>query len=502
MQLVRRVKTMQPSSIPMLSMSSAVASGPVLLDRSQAGHAPQHRHGGSGAMQSLLNGLALFTADIVAAALALGLAFWVAGRTHDTDGLFALLPWAGCALAGVVLHLASHGQYTRRTSRWAETARVFGASLGAFVGPALAAYLAQEDGARAPVLIGWAAFACLVFAARALARGWLDMAGLWRIPVVVVGDPANVAAASAALRSAPHLGYKIVGDVAPAHLPSMLTTGGWRGLLRERAARMIVLAYDETETPLPKLIEALVRDRVPVAVMRDTHGLPALACEQNAFPGHESMMLCYATSRDKPVSRILKAALDVCVAGVAMLALLPLFAVIAVLIKTDGGPVFFAHRRIGSFGRNFRCLKFRTMVQDSDAVLARVLESDPDAAWEWAETQKLRRDPRVTLIGRVLRKTSLDELPQLINVLRLEMSLVGPRPIVSREIGRYADDISYYYETRPGITGLWQISGRNDTTYARRVELDRWYVKNWSIGQDFSILARTIPAVLSGRGAS
>jgi undecaprenyl-phosphate galactose phosphotransferase len=116
-------------------------------------------------------------------------------------------------------------------------------------------------------------------------------------------------------------------------------------------------------------------------------------------------------------------------------------------------------------------------------------------------TQKLRNDPRITWIGRLLRSTSLDELPQLLNVLRLEMSLVGPRPIVRSEVPRYAADITYYYETRPGLTGLWQVSGRSDTSYERRVQLDTWYVKNWTIWHDLAILAKTLPAVLKRRGA-
>jgi UDP-galactose-lipid carrier transferase len=141
------------------------------------------------------------------------------------------------------------------------------------------------------------------------------------------------------------------------------------------------------------------------------------------------------------------------------------------------------------------------MVKDADRVLRRVLETDPAARAEWEATQKLRVDPRVTSIGRFLRDTSLDELPQLINVLRGEMSLVGPRPIVEAEIVRYGRDIDHYYDARPGMTGLWQVSGRSDTSYQRRVQLDVWYVKNWSLWHDIAILLKTVPAVLSKDGA-
>lgn len=167
----------------------------------------------------------------------------------------------------------------------------------------------------------------------------------------------------------------------------------------------------------------------------------------------------------------------------------------------DPGPVLYGHRRIGRHGRVFRCLKFRTMVQDSDAVLARHLAASPEAAAEWAAARKLRADPRVTGIGARLRKASLDELPQLFNVLCGEMSLVGPRPIVTDEARHYGEALAAYLAVRPGVTGLWQISGRSDTSYAERVELDRAYVRGRTMALDLWILVRTVVVVLKGRGS-
>ena len=141
------------------------------------------------------------------------------------------------------------------------------------------------------------------------------------------------------------------------------------------------------------------------------------------------------------------------------------------------------------------------MVSNSSDVLRALLERDPAAKAEWDDTQKLTNDPRITHIGRLLRATSLDELPQLINILRQDMSLVGPRPIVEQEIVRYGENIVYYYETKPGLTGLWQVSGRSDTSYVQRVQLDCWYVRNWSMWHDVAILAKTVPAVLLRKGA-
>ncbi len=201
------------------------------------------------------------------------------------------------------------------------------------------------------------------------------------------------------------------------------------------------------------------------------------------------------------LARTVKVGLDVIIALLALGLLSPLLLAIAIYIKTDGGPVLYAQERIGRGGRRFHCFKFRSMVVDAERRLQELLASDSQAAAEWAAVHKLSADPRVTEIGAFLRKTSLDEIPQLLNVLRGEMSLVGPRPIVPDEIERYRNDITSYYAVRPGVTGLWQVSGRSDTTYARRVQLDVEYVKNWSLLRDVSILLRTVPAVLLRRGA-
>ena len=167
----------------------------------------------------------------------------------------------------------------------------------------------------------------------------------------------------------------------------------------------------------------------------------------------------------------------------------------------DGGPVLFAHRRIGRDGKTFRCLKFRSMAIDAEARLADLLANDPVARAEWEADHKLRHDPRVTRLGAFLRKSSLDELPQLLNVLKGEMSLVGPRPIVEAEIAKYGRRFRQYCAVKPGITGLWQVSGRNDTSYRTRVALDCVYARQRSAWLDAKVLACTIPAVLSRRGS-
>ena len=195
-------------------------------------------------------------------------------------------------------------------------------------------------------------------------------------------------------------------------------------------------------------------------------------------------------------------AFDIVAATGVLLLTAPLLVTIALLVwLMDGGPALYSQPRVGRDGRHFRCLKFRSMCVDADARLARLLASDENARREWQADYKLRADPRITRLGRFLRKTSLDETPQLINVLRGEMSLVGPRPIVDAEIPRYGRRFAAYCAQRPGITGLWQVSGRNDVSYKRRVALDTAYAARKSLALDMRILAATIPAVLKRRGS-
>jgi len=203
-----------------------------------------------------------------------------------------------------------------------------------------------------------------------------------------------------------------------------------------------------------------------------------------------------------PIGGAFKRAFDITAALGGLVVFSPLFLMLVLLVKfSDGGRVFYGHPRIGRNGRVFRCLKFRTMVENGDEVLAAHLAKYPQEREEWNATRKLQNDPRVTRVGMVLRKLSLDELPQIFNILRGEMSFVGPRPVVDDELALYGTAASFYLQSRPGLTGLWQVSGRNDVSYGTRVAFDRHYVENWSFVFDLKILVWTVPAVFSSRGS-
>jgi lipopolysaccharide/colanic/teichoic acid biosynthesis glycosyltransferase len=206
-------------------------------------------------------------------------------------------------------------------------------------------------------------------------------------------------------------------------------------------------------------------------------------------------------SRTHVLRHAVKRVFDV-VGGLVLIVLLfPTLLTIGLIVKRDGGPALYGHTRVGRNGKKFRCLKFRSMVVNSDEVLKKLLATDAAARAEWEREFKLKDDVRVTRIGRFLRRTSLDELPQLWNVVRGEMSLVGPRPIIDQELERYGANSKYYLMATPGITGLWQVSGRSETDYATRVSLDVTYVQNWSLHRDIEILFKTLFVVIRGTGA-
>jgi exopolysaccharide production protein ExoY len=200
--------------------------------------------------------------------------------------------------------------------------------------------------------------------------------------------------------------------------------------------------------------------------------------------------------------RVAKRTFDILLAlALAPLVLPVVLVLMAVMKLSSHGPVFYRQRRIGQFGRPFFLYKFRTMVPNGDSLLARHLEDTPGALQEWEEHYKLRTDPRVTSLGAALRRTSLDELPQLVNVLAGHMSFVGPRPVVEEELSRYGGALAYYTAAKPGLTGLWQVSGRGTLSYQARVSLDMQYVKTWSFVQDLRVLLRTAAAVSRCDGA-
>lgn len=253
-------------------------------------------------------------------------------------------------------------------------------------------------------------------------------------------------------------------------------------------------------------LQQLISDIQPhvknISFIPDLIGTPMAGVDASILFSEKILMLNIRNNLSRRYNRIFKRVFDLILTVVGGLMISPVLIVIALMVAIDNrGRIIFAHERVGRGGKKFPCYKFQTMVPDAKERLEKYLAENEEARREWEETFKLTNDPRVTELGEFLRRTSLDELPQLWNVIRGDMSLVGPRPIVEEEVKRYGENIREYYMVLPGITGMWQVSGRSDTTYPERVAMDTWYVRNWSVWIDIMYLFKTVKAVVTGKGA-
>lgn len=435
--------------------------------------------------------------------------------TFAAAGSRALSFVAATVIALIWFHKLGH--YTRRKPFWdqlADVLRTFGILALVEVS---ALSLLHVDYSRAELLLTWGCAAALVPAFRAYVVRALRESGRWARRTLILGCGPNALEAAAALRDEPALGAEVVGFIAmpneavPASgyveladrcVPVTPMGSDPAKLVRSLSCWNVVVALEHECLDMHRgLIKQLHKGVKNVTIVPALRGLPLYGMEVEHFIRHEVLMLNVRNNLARPSARIVKRGFDIVCSAGALLLLSPLFAYIAWQTRKSGEPVFYGHTRVGKDGRTFQCYKFRSMVPNADQVLADLLAKDPAARAEWEKDFKLKNDPRITPIGRFLRRTSLDELPQLWNVLKGDMSLVGPRPIVREEVQRYDEDIDYYLEVHPGITGLWQVSGRNDIDYKSRVQLDAWYVRNWSVWYDVVILFQTVRIVLARTGA-
>jgi Undecaprenyl-phosphate galactose phosphotransferase WbaP len=334
--------------------------------------------------------------------------------------------------------------------------------------------------------------------------------GLWGKQVAILGADETAARLVRALQREWGLGFRPVAvyDDGPAPAGGELEGVPYGGTLTNAVN---LARKQEVDTALVAMTRAHT-DRWMASVTRASHSFRYVI----VVPHLAEVATSGAIARDlagtlgvelkhnllNPWARFAKRALDLLGVVVGGLLVSPLLLCIVALVKLSSpGPAFYKQRRPGAGGEHFDCWKFRTMRADAESVLTKILQTNPDLRAEWEADHKLRDDPRITHVGRFLRKTSLDELPQLWNVLRGEMSLVGPRPIVDEEIPKYGEAYGLYQQMRPGITGLWQVSGRGDIDYEERVAMAAYYVRNWSLWLDLVILARTVGSAIFGRGA-
>ena len=333
---------------------------------------------------------------------------------------------------------------------------------------------------------------------RSVVRRFFSRFQWWGIPVIAIGGGQKLNSAVDTLRARPWLGLRPVGFVA-----SSASSGNMQSMLvdvRTLAGHgKVTRALVECERLEDRVLGDITSLFSTVYLTRPAH-VSSLWSSSEEIGGGQFLVVRPRLFR--PSYRIAKRLLDIGLSAGLLILLSPILLVLSLIVKlTSSGPVFYRQRRIGRRGNEIRPWKFRTMRPNADEILATVLASDPDLRAEWERDHKLKNDPRVTKVGGFLRATSLDELPQLWNILCGDMSAVGPRPIVEDEISKYGDAFSLYKRVTPGLTGMWQISGRNNTTYDERVALDRYYVNNWSIGLDLYILLRTAKTVVLREGA-
>ncbi len=392
-------------------------------------------------------------------------------------------------------------------SFWEETKVILKGNLIAFVIVVLLTFITKTSVqfSRPVIFLAFILSIVSLPMIRRIVRFLLRRIGLWSKDVVLIGTEKAINQIVCNLKKHPDWGFNPVGVLLPHGAGD---PGNIKVLGAIEHMETVSIASDEVIVAMPELsreklvevVEKATKIAPVVKVLPDLYGLASAGVRTHDLDG---MLLLEMEDRLARVqNRAIKRTFDIVLSLFGLVVLSPLFLILAVLIKINSrGPVFFGHTRLGKGGRIFTCYKFRTMVENAQEVLEEVLVDNPEARTQWRKDFKLKEDPRITKVGAFLRKTSLDELSQLWNVLKGEMSLVGPRPIVSDEVEKYGEKSRYFFKVTPGITGLWQVSGRNDIDYDERVLLDEYYAKNWSLWLDIEIIIRTFGAILKSKGA-
>ena len=451
-------------------------------------------------------------------AAAIVLSFIRPGADDIHLAIFGLAKFGGFFLIAVFWY---QEQYVKRRPTWEELKILYKTIFIFALIHMVLSYLIAHHVIKLLNILFWLILLIILPLIRRLVKEFLQKIGVWDRGVYIVGMGNIAMDAKKLLSSDKNLGYRVLGFVnlgdmasdellsnsaincsvlAQDDIPVLFTSDLNKGDNRDKE---IVFAMSSNALiKHASIINQMQSNYLLVSIVPDVTGLPLYGVSLEHFFGNDQMFIRLQNNLGRKFNRLIKRFIDIVITSLAIIMLSPFFVVVSILILlTSTGGVFYRHWRSGNKGKEFACLKFRTMCVDGEEKLSKILANNPAAKLEWDNNHKLKNDPRITKLGKLLRKTSLDELPQLFNVLKGDMSLVGPRPIITDEITHYKKDIYYYELVRPGITGLWQISGRSDTDYLKRVSLDVWYVKNWSLWYDFVILLKTIPVILSCDGA-
>ena len=412
-----------------------------------------------------------------------------------------------------LLFLCQGRTYNRRQPFWDLIKQIFYASLYSILTSITLIYfghIANEVSRLFVFLLGPIAFVNICFM-RYFVKKVLEKFNILQEPIILIGAGKTAELVLNFFERDTGFGVKIIGiiDDKPisTYLPQKFKIlGGFAQadkIIKATGVKTVVITAPglkrETLLDLINRIQPNVKN---ISFVPDLLGMPAGNLEVERLFDEKVVLLRSKNNLARWYNRLYKRVFDVSMSLIGMVFFIPLGIIIVLCIYIDSpGPVVFSHKRVGQYGKAFPCYKFRTMVPNAERILQEYLAKNPAAKEEWNCSFKLKDDPRVTRVGKFLRKTSLDELPQIWNVLIGQMSLVGPRPIVEAEIEKYGEYIRDYYLVPPGITGMWQVNGRSDTTYPERVAMDTWYVRNWSVWIDLVYLFKTVKIVLERKGA-
>lgn len=410
-------------------------------------------------------------------------------------------------LACIAILWIFYRHYTYRKPFWDELKDIyFSIFVISFINLALLVFAKIHDPTETWISVYIVLFFCFpIF--RFFCKKILKIMKLWEMPSVIIGTGGNAFRAYKAIQQETNLGYKVNAFVSDQKIGvfakhvDFISEQVFFTQLNHYEKVFIALESNESDLLAYWVKKLSALNFRNVSIIPALQGIPLYGAEISHFFSSETIVLRIPNNLAKRSTRFVKRSFDIIVSGALLFLLAPLFLCLFLIIRKDGGNVVYSQVRVGRDCKTFKCYKFRTMVVDSQKALRDLLARDPEARQQWNKEFKLKNDPRITPIGNILRKTSLDELPQLWNVFKGEMSLVGPRPVTRLELKHYGDDLIYYKMVRPGISGLWQVSGRNDVDYSTRVYLDAWYVKNWSLWNDIVILAKTVNIVLRRKGA-
>lgn len=392
-----------------------------------------------------------------------------------------------------------------------EFRRFFTGSLMAHAAIIMAMYIEKHryDYIAAAFTISWLVSILILLLSRSVLRSLLSRTHWWGIPAVIFGCGVTGRLLADRLLDNRLIGYVPVAFLDDGHLeeseyrgiPILPDTALGPELVSRFNIKMAIVAMPKVDRfRLAEIMNNSISAFRYNVLIPDFFGMTNMWMSVRDFDG----VLGLSTSQKllMPWNRAIKRLIDIVLVVLGGLVLSPLLLLIAVLVKVSSpGPVIYGHLRVGRNGKPFKALKFRSMVKDADQRLQALLDSDPVARDEWEQNHKLRKDPRITAIGSFIRRTSLDEFPQLWNILLGQMSLVGPRPIVTAEIDKYGQSYRRIFSVKPGLTGLWQVSGRSDTDYQERVAFDTYYLQSWSVWLDLWIIYKTVGVVLFGKGA-